>query len=164
MSGRLVVYFSCTSGNTKRIAERVAREKAADIARIETVVPYTGNYDAIVEQGRREVEEGFKPELKPFSADLSKYDILIVGTPTWWYTMAPAVRTFLEDNDFSGKTVVPYMTNGGWPGSVIDDMRKVLRSRGARVVQPMEIQFDSTGGSRMVTKLSEVDGWIDRIP
>ena len=44
--------------------------------------------------------------------------------PTWWYTMAPAVLTFLTTNDFTGKTVIPFMTNGGWPGHVIKDMKE----------------------------------------
>lgn len=83
------------------------------------------------------------------------------GTPTWWYTMAPAVKTFLEDNDFSGKTVIPFMTNGGWPGHVIKDMTAAVK--GAKVEHPMQIQFDSTGGSRQETSQDEVDSWIKSI-
>lgn len=43
------------------------------------------------------------------------YDVIAVGTPTGWYTMAPAVLTFLKGQDFKGKTVISFMTNGGWP-------------------------------------------------
>ncbi len=66
---------------------------------------------------------GFEPELKPLSVNVANYDVIAVGTPMWWYTMAPAVKTFLHSQDFSGKIVVPYMTNGGWPGHVIKDMK-----------------------------------------
>ena len=69
------------------------------------------------------VKRGYEPELKPVGADIAGYDVIAVGTPTWWYTMAPAVRTFLHQNDLRGKTVVPFMTNGGWPGHVIKDMK-----------------------------------------
>lgn len=75
--------------------------------------------------------------------------------------MAPAVKTFIEDNDFSGKTVIPFMTNGGWPGHVIKDMKAALK--GAKVENPMEIRFDSTGGDRQVTPQNAVDEWINSI-
>ena len=41
------------------------------------------------------------------------YDVIVLGTPVWWYTFAPAVKTFLESNDFSQKTIFPFATNGG---------------------------------------------------
>lgn len=161
MSRMLVVYYSWSNGNTEKIAKELAEAKHADLAKIETVEPYTGSYNEVVDQGQREVEGGFKPAIKPLGVDLSSYDVIAVGTPTWWYTMAPAMKTFLEDNDFSGKTVVPFMTNGGWPGHVIKDMTKALR--GAEVLHPMEIQFDSTGGAEQVTPQHEVDEWINNI-
>ena len=83
---------------------------------IETVTPYTGSYNAVVDQGQREVNSGFEPELKPISADLSQYDTIILGTPVWWYTFAPAMRTLLAHQDFSGKVIYPFATNGGWLG------------------------------------------------
>ena len=73
-------------------------------------------------QGKREVEAGFMPRINSLSVNLADYEVIAIGTPTWWYTMAPAVLTFLTENDFSGKTIIPFMTNGGWPGHVIKDM------------------------------------------
>ena len=63
-------------------------------------------------------------QIKPIFVNLADYDVIAIGTPTWWYTMAPAVLTFLTTNDFTGKTVIPFMTNGGWPGHVIIDMEE----------------------------------------
>ena len=100
----------------------IHKKIGGDIADIETIDPYTGDYNEVVEQGQREVQRGFKPEIEPLAAALSDYDTVAVGTPTWWYTMAPAVLTFLTANDWTGKTVIPFMTNGGWPGHVIKDM------------------------------------------
>lgn len=159
MSKMLVVYYSWSNGNTKKIAEELAAAKSADLARIETVKPYEGSYNDVVAQGKREVESGFKPEIKPI--DVSAYDVIAVGTCTWWYTMAPAVKTFLEDHDFTGKTVIPFMTNAGWPGTVIKDMTKA--AKGADVVHPMEIRFDSGGGDKQETKQIEVENWIRSI-
>lgn len=94
-----------------------------DLVRLDTTVPYTGSYNDVVDQGQREVNAGFEPELKPLPINVADYDVIAVGTPTWWYTMAPAVKTFLHGQNFAGKTVVPFMTNGGWPGRVIKDMK-----------------------------------------
>lgn len=161
MSKMLVVYYSWSNGNTKKIAEALAKAKGADVAEIETAEPYKGTHNEVVEQGQREVKAGFKPKIKPLAKNPADYDVIAVGTPTWWYTMAPAVKTFLEDNDFTGKTVIPFMTNGGWPGHVIRDMTAAVR--GAKVEHAMEIQFDSTGGAKQVTPQKKVEEWIRSI-
>lgn len=117
MKKMLVVYYSWSNGNTKRIAEQLTNGTGADIARIETAEPYSGSHEDVVEQGKREVEAGFMPQINPISVNLADYDVIAIGTPTWWYTMAPAVLTFLTTNDFTGKTVIPFMTNGGMAGA-----------------------------------------------
>lgn len=154
----LVVYFS-HSGNTKSIADRIAARVNADVVRIETVVPYSGTAEEISAQGKREVESGYKPEIKPLDVNPAGYDRIVVGTPTWWYTMAPAVATFFSNTDLSGKDVVLYMTNAGWPGTVIKDMTQA--AKGANVIATKEILFDSGGGNTMITPESEIDAWID---
>lgn len=107
MKKLLIVYYSWSNGNTERIAKKLQSTTGGDILKIDTAVPYSGSYSDVVEQGQCEVEEGYEPELKPTNVNLADYDVIAVGTPTWWYTMAPAVKTFLSNNDFSGKTVVP---------------------------------------------------------
>ena len=100
----LILYYSYR-GNTQRIAERVHSAIGGDIARIDTVVPYTGSYDDVVAQGEQEVKRGFLPALQPMDIDLGHYDTIVLGTPVWWYTCAPAMRAFLTAHDLSGKTV-----------------------------------------------------------
>jgi flavodoxin len=154
----LVVYYSWSNGNTQKIAELVQKVMGADIARIETVVPYSGSYDDVVNQGQEEVVRGYQPEIKPLDVNLTDYDTVVVGTPTWWYTMAPAVLTFLSANNWSGKTVIPFQTHGGWPGHVIKDIKQVCK--GAGFQHEKAIRFDSTGGDRMVTTQKELDSWL----
>lgn len=154
----LVVYYSWSNGNTKTIAEALAKATQGDLARIDTVTPYKGSYNDVVDQGQREVNEGYIPKIQPLNVNIDDYDVIAVGTPTWWYTMAPAVHTFLHDTDLKGKTFIPFMTHGGWPGHVIKDMEKLAKD--AEVIDPMKIQFDSTGGDQLVTKQSQVDKWI----
>ena len=75
--------------------------------------------------------------------------------------MAPAVRTFLHGNNFDGKTVIPFMTNGGWPGQVIRDMKAACK--GADIACEMQIQFDAEGGSKLVTPMEQIEQWIQNV-
>lgn len=161
MKKTLVIYYSWSNGNTERIAKQLANEIDADIARIETTIPYTGSHEEVVEQGKREVEAGFMPQIDPLSVNVSDYDVIAIGTPTWWYTMAPAVLTFLTENDFNGKTIIPFMTNGGWPGHVIKDMKS--KCKGANFIHEMQIQFDSMGKDHLETSESVIAEWIEQI-
>lgn len=161
MKKLLIVYYSPTNGNTRRVARILQEATGADIAEIETTQPYTGSYDNIVAQGQREVNSGFMPELKPLGVNVAGYDVIAVGTPTWWYTMAPAVKSFLAANDWRGKTVIPFQTHGGWPGHVIKDVKAACR--GAQFACEMKVQFDSTGGSTMVTGEDEVRTWAGSV-
>lgn len=129
----------------------------ADMVQIETVIPYTGSYDDVVQQGQEEVQRGYEPEIKPLDVDIRNYDVIAVGTPTWWYTMAPAVLTFLHQQDWSGKIVVPFQTHGGWPGHVLADIAAACR--GAKVICDMQVKFDSNGGNHLETPETEVEAW-----
>jgi len=157
----LIVYYSVSNGNTKRIAEQLQKAAGADIARIETMKPYTGSYNDIVEQGQREVKREYQPEIKPLSVNPANYEVIAIGTPTWWYTMAPAVLSFLNSYDWKGKTVIPFQTHGGWPGHVIKDIKSACK--GADFIHEMEIQFDSTGGAELVTPNNKINTWIEQI-
>ena len=157
----LIVYYSVSNGNTKRIAKRLQEAVGADIVQIETVTPYSGSYDDIVNQGQREVNRGYQPPIKPLSVNPADYDVIAVGTPTWWYTMAPAVLTFLNACDWQGKTLIPFQTHGGWPGHVMKDIKAACK--GATVRCQTEIQFDSTGGAELITPEKDIEAWIEQI-
>ena len=161
MSEMLIVYYSQAVGNTRRIAEMLQKETGADIAMIDTADPYIGSYNDIVEQAKDEVNRGYRPKIKPIDYDIDNYDIIAVGTPTWWYTMAPAVTTFLSSQSWSRKTVIPFATHGGWPGHVIKDMKALCKGADFRCEK--EIQFDSTGGDVLKTTEKEIGKWIDEV-
>lgn len=161
MKKTLIVYYSVSNGNTKRIAEQMQQAIGADIARIETVTPYVGSYEDIVEQGQREVEQGYQPPVKPLQVELADYDVIAIGTPTWWYTMAPAVLSFLTAVDWHGKTVVPFQTHGGWRGHTLADIKKACS--GASFMCDGEVQFDSTGGAELITPQDKIDLWLKKL-
>ena len=153
----LTVYYSY-SGNTRKIAEKIQREIGGDIAEIVTEKPYSGSYNDVVEQGQREVNDGYKPTILPLSRDAAEYDVIILGTPVWWYTYAPAVKTFLETVDWTEKRFYPFATNGRWIGHTSKDFEKACR--GAHVARTMNIRFD---GERQTTPNPSIEEWIRSI-
>lgn len=109
---KLVVYFSYT-GNTKMIANRIKKKINCDILEIKTVIPYSKDYETVVNDEQNSEASNYLPEIQDINIDLSKYDEIILGTPVWWYRPVPAIRTFLSKSDLSGKTVKPFATNAG---------------------------------------------------
>ena len=108
----LVAYFS-RSGNTQVMARQIQKITGGDIFEIQTVTPYPVEYTATTKQAKQELESGFKPLIKAKVANIKEYDIVFVGSPNWWGTIAPPVRTFLSEHDLSGKTVAPFITHQG---------------------------------------------------
>lgn len=153
----LIIYYSY-GGNTRGIAEKMKQILNADLVEIQTVKAYTGSYDAVVNQGQQEVNSGYMPEIQPMDIDFEKYDRILLGTPVWWYTFAPAMKTFLYHSDLSGKVVYPFATNGGWLGHTFQDFEK--ECKGAKVQPGLNIRFN---GKEQLTKEDEIQRWIDNI-
>lgn len=153
----LIIYYSYR-GNTKRIAETISQKTGFDIQRIETVIPYGDNYNQVVAQGQEEVNNNYCPEIKPISVDLNQYDTIILGTPVWWYTFAPAMHSFLKSQNWSGKTIYPFATNGGWIGHTFQDIQDICQ--GADIKSCLNIRFDE---STLRTSIKDIEMWIDDI-
>lgn len=152
----LVAYFSW-SGNTKYVAEKIHNTVGGDIFRIETETPYPTDYQ---ETGygiaKKQYEENIKPKLKD-NGDVSNYDIIFIGTPVWWYNIAPAVKTFLSENNFEGKTIVPFITHGGGGKYTIpEDMGKL--AKGSKVLSPLVIA--GRGDNNLQ---EEINNWLKEL-
>lgn len=100
-------------GNTQVIAEIIAEKTGGDLFKIETVIPYPESYDETTDIAKREQEENARPELSTHVENMDQYDIILLGYPNWWGTMPMALFTFLEEYDFSGKTIIPFATHEG---------------------------------------------------
>ena len=88
------------------------------------VIPYTNDYQKLVDEEENKMHQEEMVEIEPININLSDYDIIILGTPVWWYTMAPVVRSFLSGNNLNGKKVIAFITNGGWIGHTVEDIKK----------------------------------------
>lgn len=109
----LVAYFS-RSGNTRVIAGQIQRAQGAVLFEILPARPYPEDYLETVEQARRERDSGVRPPLKASVPDLARYDTIYLGFPIWGETAPPVIRAFLAAHDVRGKTIIPFITHGGY--------------------------------------------------
>ena len=119
----LVVYFSRTGeqyqvgvidkGNTAIIAEMIAEETGADLFE---VVPlddyYPKTYAELTDVAQKEKSENARPAYKG-NVDVNDYDVIYIGAPVWWGEWPMIMYTFFENNDLSGKTLIPFSTHEG---------------------------------------------------
>lgn len=157
--GKLVLYFS-EFGNTESIAKRIAEKTGADICKIEPVEPYPENLQEVMEIGRTETDNGTLRPIKQLKVDLSKYDKVILGMPTWWYHFPPCIGFFLKNAAL--KKITVFVTNSGIPLNVDDEMKHVSPS--TYVENSKIIEFTPLiEPSRLVTPLEEIDAWIETL-
>ena len=122
----LVLYYSET-GTTKTVAEEIQKQLGADIEVIEAVEPYTGNFQETMQRGQRERQSGQTPALKPLKKKIADYDVIFLGYPIWFGTYAMPIATLVKENDFAGKTVIPFCTFGsGGLNTSTEALRKAL--------------------------------------
>jgi len=108
----LIAYYSW-SGNTQKAAEEIQRQTGGKLFKITTTQVYPKDRRELTAQVKQEIANGFKPTLKDKIDNIDQYNTVFIGSPNWLGTIAPAVVTFLSSYDLSGKTVVPFITNGG---------------------------------------------------
>lgn len=153
----LVVYFSAT-GNTKAVAETLARLQDADIYEIVPEQPYTDEDLDYNDRTTRATAEQNDPDARPAISggitDFEQYEVVFVGYPIWWGDMPRILYTFFDACDFSGKTIAPFCTSGGsglsgTPGTIAE-----LES-GATVLDGLHVS-DSEADSAE----SSVAGWL----
>ncbi len=114
------------TGNTGLVAHMIAEDTGAELFSIRTEQQYPASYDATMEQGEQENDAGFRPELTESIEGADGYDVIFLGFPNWWYDMPMAIYSFLDEYDFSGKTIIPFVTSGGSGFSgAIDTIREL---------------------------------------
>ena len=120
----LVIYFSRTGeqytvgviekGNTAIVAETIAEETGADLFEVLPVDDhYPMTYDALTDVAKQEQNDKARPEYQGELPDLSEYDTIFIGAPVWWGDWPMIMYTVFENNDFSGKTLIPFSTHEG---------------------------------------------------
>lgn len=149
-----VVYFS-KSGNTESVAKAVQAMTGADIFEVKTVKPYPEAYKPTTEIVKEELEKNITREVHPIDIDLSKYDVVVLATPTWWHHTAMPLQTWARAQNFSGKLVITCNSHGG--GGLMhtrEDFEKILKPTGARLGTHLTVE-----GS-VHTNSKEVRNWL----
>ena len=152
----LIAYFSW-SGNTRGIAQRLHQKIGGELVAIEPVTPYSKDYNTCLDQAKRDQERAARPELRTRIADMARYDVVFLGYPNWWATIPMPVASFLEQYDFSGKTIVPFVSHGGGRlGQSVTDIAKLCPS--ARILEAFSVRY--SGGASLS---NDMDAWLNRI-
>ena len=132
-SGILIAYFSVTEtdgtdtvanasrvstadgvvGNCQFIAQAIQQAVGGDLFAIETVQEYPGTHQPLLDFAYDELRQNARPELASEIENLDDYSVIFLGYPNWNADLPMPLYTFLESYDFSGKTIIPFVTHGG---------------------------------------------------
>ena len=164
----LVVYFSRTGeeynvgtiskGNTAIIAEMIAKKTSADVFEVKAAKPYPDEYEPCTEIAKKELEANERPAFEKNIDNLAAYDTIFVGYPIWWSAVPRVMMTFLEANDFSGKTVIPFCTHGG--SGLAGTEREIKEAcKGANVLSGLAI-VGKTAQNDSAAAEKDVDAWL----
>jgi flavodoxin len=141
----LVVYFSYT-GHLDSMAHWIADESGADLVRVTAKEAYPEDYDETVDRAKKEQDDDARPEIDIDLTEeqMAEYDTVFFGFPVWWYREPSIVDTFLEDTDFSGKTLIPFVTSSAsGMGSIMDNIRRL--APGAKVCDGRRFDIQVSG-------------------
>ena len=149
----LIAYFSW-SGNTENAAQIIQARTGADIIELNPVEPYSSNYNEVLDQAQRDMNADARPELANHVENMEQYDTILLGYPNWWATIPMPVASFLEEYDFSGKTIIPFCSHGGGEfGQSITDISKLAPN--SRIGEGLSIHY--SGGSSLE---SDISNWL----
>ncbi|WP_202302899.1 flavodoxin [Mesorhizobium sp. 131-2-1] len=157
LDGKALVAFFSRSGNTRVIAGQLSRALPADLFEIELAIPYPADYFETVEQARQERDRGDRPPLKAQLASTASYTTVFLGFPIWGETAPPVIRSFLAVSDLAGKTIIPFITHGGFG---LGNSQAVLASHApqARLMEGFSMQAPQERQT-----IERVAGWLETL-
>jgi flavodoxin len=165
----LIVYLTRT-GNTEAVARMIQDTVGGTLVSLELEQPYPEDYEAHVAQVVRENESGYLPPLKTSIENIESYDTVFIGFPTWDMQLPPPMKSFLDEYDLSGKTVIPFNTNGGYGvGSSLQDVEE--RCLNCTVLEGFSVEGgrERDGiifvmeGNKEVEVRAQVRDWLEKI-
>lgn len=142
----LIAYFSHT-GNTEEVAQKIEEYTGGTLAEIQRVE----EYGDLQEEAEVEILDGVHPEITVSVDNISEYDTIFVGYPIWWDEAPAMIATFLAENDFSGKTIIPFCTSSS------DDIGNSLHIF-SELCPDAEIAEGLTAND-----LNDIEPWIQRL-
>lgn len=153
MSRILIIYYSATA-RTRRVAEFIQEVTGGDLVSLRPVVPYTEEELSLWKEGHREVTEESLPELHDFPVDVDRYDVIFLGTPVWWYSIAAPMKSFLTTHNLAGKTIYPFVTGDNAAGNALHDLLGLLDH--CFVKTGLQVRFVD---DEQVTPRRQIENW-----
>ena len=165
----IVIYFSRSGenyfggvlkniekGNTEVIAEYIQELTGAELFKVEEAVAYPDDYMKCIDVAKKEQQDDARPEIKETLESIDEYDTVYIGFPNWWGTLPMPMFTQLEQLDFTGKTVKPFVTHeGSGFGSSQRDLKKLCA--GGEIKKGLSIP-----GADVYEAKSTVESWIEK--
>ena len=153
----LIVYYSW-GGNTHELALQLQKKIGGDLYRLETQKTYLP-FPEIYQEAKEELSNAYLPELKNPIPDIEAYDLVLIGSPIWWYSPAPAVLTFLSQCDFGGKPVALFSTHEGDLRGFDQTFEKAVKN--ARILSGEDIHFKLLKNEEELNK--RISSWIETL-
>jgi flavodoxin len=145
------------AGNAELMAQWIQGEVGGDLFLIQTEEPYSADYDETVTRGERENQRNIHPALSSHVANMQDYNVIFLGYPIWAYDLPVALYTFLEEYDFSGKTIIPFCTSGATSISRTIETIKRLEPK-ANVLEGITVNHNQVLRSK-----NTVISWLKKI-
>ena len=165
----LVAYFSradentggvgyIEKGNTRILAEMAADITKGDLFEIKTVKPYPKEYRPATEVAKQEKENNERPEINGPLPDMSQYDVIFLGYPIWWSDLPMGVYTFLEKENFAGKTIIPFCTHEG--SGIGNTERFIAETTKAKVLPGLEMR-GKIAQTQQAEARKDMEKWVN---
>ena len=171
-SDKLVIYFSRTGeqytvgvidkGNTAIVAEMIAEKTGADLFEVLPVDDhYPMTYKELTDVAKQEQNDKARPAYKGELPDLSKYSTVFIGAPVWWGDWPMIMYTVFENNDFTGKTLIPFSTH---EGSGLSGFDKKLQAAcaGANVGKGLAVRGNDCQNAQEKVR-ENVNSWLSEL-
>jgi len=154
VGGRIV---NLTVGNTEVAAEIIKELTRSKMFRIKAVNAYPEDYTETTEVAKQELHTDARPQLTDHVESMDSYEVIFLGYPIWWGTMPMPLCTFLEEYDFSGKTIAPFCTHeGSGLGRSEKDIAKLCPQ--STILEGLAVRGGDVRNAR-----HEVSGWLRKI-
>lgn len=151
----LTIYYS-NGENTKNVAQNLHSIVGGDIIEVQLLEKYPKNILKMSKLVRKQIKEGDFPKIEDI--DISNYDVIFIGSPIWNFSISLPMKTFLKNNNFENKTLIPFFTYSGGvnKNKVNKDIITLTRAKDTR--QPL---FIFENGIILVKE--QIINWLNRI-
>lgn len=153
----LIVYFSY-NGNTRKLANHIHKNIGGDIIEIKMANPYFTDCKSFENQVLKEQDEEYRPDIQTKVDDIESYDVILIGSPIWWFQIAPPVKTFLDKSNLFGKKIALFTTHEWflWPGKSDDNIMELCP-------QSTILKSITIDGEKVDSSEKEVSDWLHEL-